>query len=144
MTTPQLDLTDTPADADMAVIMSGLTGFNTADVGPPGRRPLAVLIRDDDGSVVGGTLGSTAWGWLYIQWLFVPERLRGQGLAGKLLSLAETEAVARGCNSAWIDTFNPQALRAYQRQGYMIFGELTDFLPGRNRTFLQKRLTPAA
>jgi len=144
MTTPQLDLTDTPADADMAVIMSGLTGFNTADVGPPGRQPLAVLIRDEDGSVVGGTLGSTAWGWLYIQWLFVPERLRGQGLAGKLLSLAETEAVARGCNSAWIDTFNPQALRAYQRQGYMIFGELTDFLPGRNRTFLQKRLTPAA
>ena len=144
MATPQLDLTDEPADADMAVIMSGLTGFNTADVGPPGRRPLAVLIRDEDGSVVGGTLGSTAWGWLYIQWLFVPERLRGQGLAGKLLSLAETEAVARGCNGAWIDTFNPQALRAYQRQGYVIFGELTDFLPGRNRTFLQKRLTPAA
>ena len=144
MATPQLDLTDEPADADMAVIMNGLTGFNTADVGPPGRRPLAVLIRDEDGSVVGGTLGSTAWGWLYIQWLFVPERLRGQGLAGKLLSLAETEAVARGCNSAWIDTFNPQALRAYQRQGYVIFGELADFLPGRNRTFLQKRLTPAA
>lgn len=143
MTTPQLDLTDTPLDADMAVIMSGLTGFNTADVGPPERRPLAVLIRDDDGKVIGGTLGFTAWGWLFTQWLFVPEVLRGQGLAGRLLAEAEAEAIARGCHGAWIDTFNPRALRVYQREGYEIFGELPDFPPGRSRTFLQKRLAAA-
>ncbi len=143
MVAPRLDLTDAPVDADMAVIMSGLTGFNTADVGPPGRRPLAVLIRDDNGQIIGGTLGFTAWGWLFTQWLFVPEPLRGQGMAGRLLAEAEAEAIARGCHGAWIDTFNPQALRAYRRQGYEIFGELPDFPPGRSRAFLQKRLAVA-
>jgi hypothetical protein len=61
-------------------------------------------------------------------------------MAGKILAKAEEEATARGCHGAWIDTFNPHALRAYQRQGYQIFGELPDFPRGRTRTFLQKSL----
>jgi GNAT superfamily N-acetyltransferase len=88
--------------------------------------------------------GYTGWGWLFTQWLFVPESLRGQGIAGKMLDMAEAEAIARGCHGAWIDTFNPQALRAYQRQGYQVFGELPDFPVGRSRSFLQKRLVDPA
>jgi GNAT superfamily N-acetyltransferase len=144
MTEPQLNLTDAPSDSDMAVVMSGLTAFNTADVGPSERRSLAVFIRDDGGKVIGGMFGYTGWDWLFTQWLFIPESLRGQGMAGRLLAEAEAEAIARGCHGAWIDTFNPQALRAYQRQGYVIFGALADFPPGRSRTFLQKRLVAAS
>jgi GNAT superfamily N-acetyltransferase len=135
-----LELTDAPEDADMNVIMTGLTEFNARDIGPSNRRSLAVLIRDDNGKVIGGMFGYTGWDWLFTQWLFIPEMLRGQGLAGRLLATAEAEAIARGCHGAWIDTFNPQALRAYQRQGYVVFGEIPDFPPGRSRTFLQKRL----
>jgi GNAT superfamily N-acetyltransferase len=135
-----LELTDAPEDADMNVIMTGLTEFNARDIGPSNRRSLAVLIRDDNGKVIGGMFGYTGWDWLFTQWLFIPEMLRGQGLAGRLLATAEAEAIARGCHGAWIDTFNPQALRAYQRQGYVVFGEIPDFPPGGSRTFLQKRL----
>jgi GNAT superfamily N-acetyltransferase len=137
---PQLDLTDTPGDVDLSAISDGLTGFNAEDVGPSGRRPLSVLIRDDEGRTVGGMSGYTGWGWLFTQWLFVPERLRGQGMASRLLETAEKEAMVRGCHGAWIDTFNPQALRAYQRRGYAIFGELPDFPLGRTRYFLRKPL----
>jgi GNAT superfamily N-acetyltransferase len=72
--------------------------------------------------------------------LYIPDTLRGGGLAGKILAKAEEEAAARGCRGAWIDTFNPHALSAYQRQGYEIFGELPDFPDGRTRTFLKKLL----
>ena len=136
----ELALTDVPSETDLAAIGSGLTDFNTADIGPSGRRTLAILIRDETGNTIGGISGYTGWGWLFTQWLFVPDALRGQGMAGQMLDLAEAEAIARGCHSAWIDTFNPQALRAYQRQGYQVFGELPDFPPGRSRCFLQKRL----
>lgn len=71
---------------------------------------------------------------------FVPETLRGEGMAGKLLSQAEEEARARGCHGAWIDTFSPLARKAYMRQGYEIFGELPEFPKGRTRTFLRKAL----
>lgn len=135
-----LEVTEQPSESDLSAIGDGITAYNDEDIGPSGRQPLAVLIRDDNGQVIGGLSGRIGWGWLFIQYLFVPEHLRGQGLAGKLLARAEEEARARGCRGAWIDTFNPQALRAYQRQGYEIFGELPNYPPGRTRTFLQKRL----
>lgn len=133
-------VTDAPDAGDLAAIGAGLSAFNDADVGPADRRALAVVLRDAAGGVVGGLSGYTAWGWLYVQWLWLAEPARGQGWAGRLLTMAETEARARGCHGAWIDTFNPVALRAYQRQGYGVFGELPDFPRGRARTFLQKAL----
>jgi hypothetical protein len=61
-------------------------------------------------------------------------------MAGQMLGAAEAEARQRGCHGAYIDTFNPVALKVYQRQGYVPFGELANFPPGRARTFLQKPL----
>jgi predicted GNAT family acetyltransferase len=57
-----------------------------------------------------------------------------------MLAMAEGEARSRGCHGAYIDTFNPVALRTYERAGYATFGTLDDFPFGRTRTFLQKRL----
>jgi predicted GNAT family acetyltransferase len=57
-----------------------------------------------------------------------------------MLAAAEVEAKARGCHGAYIDTFNPVALKVYRRAGYVPFGELRDFPKGRTRTFLQKSL----
>ena len=136
----QLDMTASPRPEDLAAISEGLTGFNETDVGPSEREALAILIRDIDGKAIGGLSGYTAWGWLFTQWLFIPETLRGEGMAGKLLSQAEQEARARGCHGAWIDTFSPVARKAYMRQGYEIFGELPEFPKGRTRTFLRKAL----
>lgn len=132
--------TDSLDPADLAAIGDGLAAFNDADVGPSGRRALVVVLREDTGAVVGGLSGYTAWGWLYVQWLWLAEPARGQGWAGRLLALAEAEARARGCHGAFIDTFNPVALRAYTRAGYAEFGRLAAFPPGRDRVFLQKPL----
>ena len=57
-----------------------------------------------------------------------------------MLAAAEAEARDRGCHAAYIDTFNPVALKIYQRAGYVPFGALEDFPIGRTRTFLQKTL----
>lgn len=135
-----LELTGSPSTDDLAAIGDGLSAFNTSHVGPSDRLALAVLIKDTDGKVTGGLSGYTAWGWLFTQLLYIPDGERGKGLAGKILSKAEEEAAGRGCHSAWIDTFNPQALRTYQRHGYEVFGELPDFPKGSTRTFLRKAL----
>ena len=140
MTALRVSVTETPTAEDLAVIGGRLTAFNEADVGPAERRLLAVGVRGEAGSIVAGVSGYTAWGWLYVQWLWVAEEQRGAGLAGRMLAAAETDAKARGCHGAYIDTFSPVALKTYQRAGYLPFGALEDFPPGRTRTFLQKRL----
>lgn len=134
-----MEVTDNPSADDLAAIQFGLTSFNESDVGPADRKPLAVIVRDND-KVIAGISGYTAWGWLYVQWLWVDDSQRGHRLAGRMLVAAEAEARARGCHSAYIDTFSPVALRVYQRQGYVTFGELENFPAGRTRTFLQKKL----
>jgi GNAT superfamily N-acetyltransferase len=136
----RLEVTDAPAEADLAAISAGLTAFNEADVGPSGRRPLAVVLRDASGAVAGGIWGYTAWGWLYVQWLWVDDSQRGHGLAGRMLAAAEAEAVRRGCHGAHIDTFSPHALHVYMKQGYAVFGTLPEFPRGRTRSFLAKSL----
>ena len=135
-----LTVTGTPTADEVAAIGEGLARFNAAEVGPADRQPLAVVVRDAAGSVVAGISGYTAWGWLYVQWLWVAEASRGAGIAGRMLEAAEGEARLRGCHGAYIDTFSPVALKVYQRAGYQAFGELTDFPVGRTRTFLQKPL----
>ena len=139
--TVEIETTEAPDAADLALIGQRLSEFNDADAGPSDRRALAVLVRDGaDGPIVAGISGYTAWGWLYVQWLWVDASLRGQGMAGRMLDAAEDDARRRGCHGALIDTFSPVALAAYQRQGYRVFGELPDFPAGRTRSFLQKRL----
>lgn len=134
-----MQVTDAPAADDLAELGTALSEFNDADVGPSDRRALAVFVRGPEG-LEAGLSGYTAWGWLYVQWLWVAKARRGEGLAGRMLAAAEAEARARGCHGAWIDTFSPVALRAYERAGYRTFGTLPGFPPGRSRTFLQKSL----
>lgn len=136
----RLETTSEASADDLNIVLNGLTAYNASDVGPADRLVLVVLIRDARDKVIGGMFGYTSWGWLFTQALFVPEELRGQGMAARLLQQAETEARRRGCKGAWIDTFNPQALKAYQHQGYEIFGELPAFVGERTRSFLKKAL----
>lgn len=139
MKLPSLIVTETPTADELALIGDSLTAFNDSDVGPARRRLLVVTVRADE-HIVAGLSGYTAWGWLYVQWLWVAKDQRGQGTAGQMLAAAEAEATARGCHGAYIDTFNPQALRAYEKAGYRVFGSLPDFPPGRTRSFLSKPL----
>lgn len=135
-----LEVTSAPPEKDLKLVGDSLAAFNEADVGPAERTPIAVLVRDEEGAVVAGVSGFTAWGWLYVQWLWVAESMRGQDIARRMLDAAEKEAVSRGCHGAWIDTFSPVALKVYERQGYRPFGTLEDFPKGRDRIFLQKKL----
>jgi len=135
-----LTLTDSPDPADLDYLRGGLSDFNETAYGPADRRTLALFLHDGAGRVQGGLWGHTGWNWLYVQWLWLAAPQRGRGLAGGLLAAAETEARARGCIGAWIDTFSPGAARVYARAGYVPFGELADFPPGHTRTFLRKSL----
>jgi GNAT superfamily N-acetyltransferase len=124
-------------------ILDGVRAFNAAFF--PDERPgrdLAIAIRDPQTrAVLGGLWGRTAGGWLAIELIFVPEALRGQGIASRLVAMAEAEALARDCHSAWLDTLNPEALRLYEKLGYRRFGELKDYPRGGSRHFLQKQLS---
>ena len=135
-----ISVTNTPDNETVDIINDHLTAFNEAELGAMDRILLTVVVRDEGGAVQAGINGQTAWGWLYVQRLWVSETLRGQGVARRMLAAAEEEARRRGCHSAYIDTINPVALKTYQRHGFIEYGRIEKFVAGRDRIFLQKKL----
>jgi GNAT superfamily N-acetyltransferase len=134
-------LTDT---ADLSIrdaIVGPLARYNTERTETDDHRPLVLVLEDVEGQVAGGLWGRTGYSWLFVELLFVPETLRGRGIGADLISRAEREAVARGCHSAWLDTFEFQARGFYERLGYSCFGQLSEYPPGFSRYFMKKTLT---
>ncbi len=127
-----------PPEAKAA--LDGLSGFNAPFVGPHGYHPLSVVARREaGGEAVGGAYGWCYGAWYFLHYLYLPEDLRGQGLAARMLAMLEAEAAARGCIGAYLDTFSFQARPFYEKQGYSVFGTLPDCPPGHTRYFLMKR-----
>lgn len=135
-----VEYTDVVDPAIRAAIVDGLVAFNDRQTGISDFRPLVLALKAPDGTVIGGLWGKTAYGWLFVELLFVPESLRQKGVGRDLMRRAEEEAVARGCHGAWLDTFQFQARGFYERLGYDCFAELGDYPPGFCRYFMKKRL----
>ena len=136
----RLRVTDTPDDACRSGILGPLVAYNESKTGRSDHRPLVIAIDDSEGHVVGGLWGRTEYDWLLVELLFVPDSLRARGLGSELMKRAETEALARGCHSAWLDTFEFQAREFYERIGYTCFAELPDYPAGCARYFMKKAL----
>ena len=136
-------VTDAADESVRIEILQPLRRYNESQAGPSHHRALAVVLKDHENLVVGGLWGATSYGWLFIQLLVVPEIARGAGVGKQLMSLAESEAIARGCHSAWLDTFEFQARGFYEDLGYSCFGELPNYPHGFVRHFMQKSLGPS-
>jgi GNAT superfamily N-acetyltransferase len=138
-----LELTDEPTADDEAVIESGLADFNEAAAGYRDARPLAVLARDPaTGRTVGGILGRTSLGLLFVDLVHFPKSLRGQGLGSQAMAMVEEEAVRRGCKAGFLLTITFQAPEFYARLGWEEFGRIPCDPPGTARVFMRKTLQP--
>jgi GNAT superfamily N-acetyltransferase len=128
-----------PTNEHREAVIGPLSAFNADHGFPSDTKPVAVLLRDDGGATVGGLWGKTGYGWLFVEFLLVPEVLRGEGLGAALMVEAEELAARRGCVGAWLTTFSFQAQGFYERLGYSVFGRLEDSPAGNERIFLRKR-----
>ena len=107
---------ETPLREDAEFVQTRLREYNLSKVGDDDHhRTLAIFVRDAEGQILGGLLGDTYWGWLYISILWIDERLRNQGYGEKLLAAAEQEAIQRGCTHAHLETMSFQALPFYEK-----------------------------
>ncbi len=138
--TLRIEYEPAPSEADMKWVGDGLNAFNKAKAGPSGFERMFFSARDADGSLVGGLIGATYWGWLFVSVLFVDEAHRGTGVGAELLARAEALALERGVTRAFLDTFSFQAEPFYARRGYTVFGTLDAFPREHRRMWMSKVL----
>lgn len=98
---------------------------------------LTAFSRDEQGVISGGLLATRKGLWLFIELLWVREDWRRSGLGSQLVNTMLKEAINRGCQSAFVDTYSFQALPFYQKQGFRLQMTLNDFpIAGIQRHYL--------
>ena len=133
-----------PDEADIEAVRLPLVA-NLDQMGREiGYRPYSILLSDHPGGpVTGGLYGYVLFEWLFIQYVSVPEALRGQGVGSQLMAKAESWARSEGLGGLWLDTFAFQARPFYEKLGFTVFGEIIDHPRGSARYFLKKPLDSA-
>ena len=129
-----------PNEKEIEYIRESLYDFNKKSVGDDGHTPLNIVEYDGRGNIIGGILGGTYWGWMYVDVLWVQEDFRHRGIGAKLLREAEKEAVRRGCHHVHLDTMSWQAPDFYKKHGYEVIGVIPDIPSGNQKYLLMKAL----
>jgi GNAT superfamily N-acetyltransferase len=133
-------VTDSIEPAWEDLLSAGLNRHNQGMSGYDDRQRLAVLARGADGAVLGGAVGRSSLGLLFLDMFYLPEALRGGGLGSEILLRYEAEGRRRGCKNAVLYTISFQAPDFYTRHGWQRFGEIACDPPGTSRVFMTKAL----
>ena len=123
-------------------VAKGIASHAQAAIGLPEAEasPHNFFLRDDKGEIVGGILGNIWGDWMYAKFVWVDRPFRGKGYASRLMMTAEEYALKRSCKSAFLGTFSFQARPLYEKLGYCVFGEQTNYPKGHHLYYLAKRL----
>ena len=101
---------------------------------------LNLYIEDEHGRLLAGLVAETFGNWLEIEYLFVKEELRGQGIGSQLLQQAEIEAKKRNCRYVFVNTYQFQAPAFYQKHGYKEVFTMKNYPYTGQRHYYQKEL----
>jgi ribosomal protein S18 acetylase RimI-like enzyme len=131
-----------PSKAVEDVVATGIASHAHAAIGLPEAEasPYNFFLRNDKGEIVGGVLGNLWGDWMYVKFVWIDRSLRGRGHASRLMMAAERYAFECSCRNAFLSTFSFQARPLYERLGYQVFGEQTDYPKGHSLYHLSKRL----
>ena len=130
-----------PDSAGINAVMGQLLAYNASRSNDTVPDYLFIAARDEAGTIKGGLVGATCFGWLWVHAMTLDESLRGQGHGSALLAMAEAEAVRRGYPRVFLETLDFQALPFYEKQGYQVHSRLDGFpFPSGTRYALTKML----
>lgn len=126
--------------SDSDLIEDGINEYNMNVTGDRNYHPVKIFLRDEHGKIHGGLTAHIWGGWMYIDFVWLDESLRGQDYGTQLVQMAEDEARAHGCYNVYLNTFSFQARPFYEKLGYEVYGQLDNFPPGETHFYLRKVL----
>lgn len=129
---------ENPSDEEIAELRESLRAYNRSVTGGTTYHKVMHLVRNEDGTMLGGAYGRIAWGWMYVELLWIDDSLRGTGVGTKLLKGLEQQANELDVYRYHLSTTSFQALDFYKKMGYEVFGEVDDMPPGYSTYFLKK------
>ncbi len=135
----EFKINDKPSAQDREYLDDKITEFNFQTTGYYDGKLMSITV-ERAGEVIAGLYGWTWGGCSEIEFLWVQEQFRGQGLGKRVLEAAEEEARRRGCLHVVLDTHSFQAPGFYLKCGYEIIGTVENHPRGYEKFYLLKKL----
>ena len=129
-----------PAGNDIRAIAQGLRQHNLNKGISSKSHKVCIVLKDDNGVILGGLLGAIYWDWLDLQTFWIHESLRHQGYGTKMLKLAEDMAQKHNAPHIILDVIDFQGLPFFGRHGFMTIATLPDRPEDHITYFLTKHL----
>ncbi len=132
-----------PTDEDVKKFQHGFETFNMAQTNGEFNSPqpwLNLVLKDNEGNIVGGIMTSTLYWTQYLEVLWVDKKYRGLGYGRDLVLEAERLAKKNGCISSHTYTFSWQAPDFYQTVGYKLIATYDGYIGDITELILMKRL----
>lgn len=128
-----------PSQADNAVISEGIIASNAHILGERDKK-FSIFLKNDSGEVFGGIQAFLDSESVYIDTLWVGEKLQKKGYGTKLLAAVEQEAIKNRCKYLTVDTWDFQAEGFYLKNGYERLGEVKNYWLGHAKITLRKKI----
>lgn len=88
-----IQITHQVTEFDKEELLTGLRSYNAQFVDFSKNGQLGVYCRNESGEMVGGLISDRKGPWLCIDYLWVSESARSNGLGSKLMEMAEKEHI---------------------------------------------------
>ena len=125
----EIVVTEKPTKEDISEIREAIRDYNSSYLEGIKYNDVVCYLNGANGRKIAGIIGCIKGKWLSVEYLWVSESQKGNGLGSQLLTRLEILAKEKGCHSAMLHTASFQAEPFYKKHGYktkMILDDFTD------------------
>ena len=134
----KIEHTLTPNSQDIDYLTQGINKETSAF---GNAYPFAFFIRDENGEIIAGCNGSSVYGVIYTDQLWVHPDYQKAGLGKQLMERVHEFGKAENCSMATLCTMSFQSARQfYEKLGYAVDFERPGYAGNSSCLFLKKRL----
>lgn len=136
---------DSNAEVSNAIVM-GLKDFNDRIFEKKYSvefTPFVIYARDENSKVIGGLTGFTCCGsplgsWASVDYAWVDENRRNQGIGTQLFERLEALAESKDCSYIQLYTMDYQAVGFYKKLGFECIGVISKWVENHDVVYLRK------
>jgi len=119
--------TNSPSKAEISFLYENLREFNTDYFKILQESEFCIFVKSECGKYIAGAYGKRIFTIININFLWVSESHRSQGLGKALIQQIEIEAKSNGIENICVETYTFQAVGFYSKLGFQEVGRYTDY-----------------
>ncbi len=133
---------NSPSKADIEFIYDKLHEFNTKYFDTIKESEFCIFAKGVNGEHIAGLYGKIIFSVININYLWVSELYRYQGLGKALIQKVEIEAKNNGADKLFVETYTFQAVEFYLKLGFKEVGRYIDYpKSGIDKVMFQKSVS---